>query len=151
MWPIMVGTARSRSTLRLSMRTRTLFSRPKAITTTAVVWIAMVRTMSARPTLQLARSTHLAYHPPRRQTVASAASGRLRACAQGYPAGGSLRVEVSHGRLRDSGSVGASGPVPCRGGGGCGLQHMAGASHPPRPGERGAQRSVVAVLDLCRP
>jgi hypothetical protein len=38
-------------------RTRILFSRPNAIITTPVEWIAMVSTMSDRPTVQLPRST----------------------------------------------------------------------------------------------
>ena len=45
----------------------------------------------------------------------------------------------------------ASGVVPRRGGGGRGRQHFAGRSHPPKTGERRAQRGAVAVLDLCRP
>ena len=55
----------------VSTRTRILVSRPNAINTTAVVWIAMVSTMSERPRLQLERSTRLPYHRPRRQTATS--------------------------------------------------------------------------------
>ena len=62
---------------------------------------------------------------------------------------GALHAEVSHGRLRDSGSLAASGLGPCRGGIGCGWQYVAGGSHPPETGERRAQRGAVAVLDLC--
>ena len=40
-----------------STRTRILLSRPNAIITTPVVWIAMVTTMSDRPKIQLARFT----------------------------------------------------------------------------------------------
>ena len=69
MWPITVGIARSRSCLCVSTRTRILVSRPNAISTTAVVWIAMVSTMSERPKLQLARSTRFPYHRPPRQTA----------------------------------------------------------------------------------
>src|ERR1700752_2518398 len=99
MWPIMVEIARSRSGLCLSTRTRILVSRPKAINTTAVVWIAMVSTMSERPRLQLERSTRFPYHRSHRQTAIttevdwgsggltadSAASGRLGVHADGYP------------------------------------------------------------------
>ena len=50
-------------------RTRILVSRPNAIITTPVVWIAMVSTMSDRPKVQLARFTSSPSigHPYRRQ------------------------------------------------------------------------------------
>ena len=80
----------------LSTRARILASRPNAINTTAVVWIAMVSTMSERPRIQLERSTRLPYHRPHRQTATSTEverahgpeqRGRLRVHADGYPIG----------------------------------------------------------------
>ena len=56
MWPIMVESPAADQCLCVSTRIRILVSRPNAISTTAVVWIAMVSTMSDRPKLQL-RST----------------------------------------------------------------------------------------------
>src|SRR4029077_16043965 len=93
---ITVGIARRRSGVSSTLA-RILVSRPNAINTTAVVWIAMVSTVSERPRLQLERSTRLPYHRPHWQTATSteverahgrlSGVGRVRVHADGYPIG----------------------------------------------------------------